>query len=468
MVMTWDSPQYITVFHVAQGFWGWESMMKPRHYLERFHPHYTDGASYGDLERADRWWLTPGYPTLYAWIVEAVTPDERVVLVRNPYYWKVDVAGNQLPYIDRLEVAIVPEKEVRVREASQGKYTAAFRATLDPKDIPFLAERARSGGYHLHPGAVNGAGGYPGWIINQDFNDRSMDNWEEIRDLLRDKRFRQALSHALDRQRIIDVAWDGVGTPKQATISPQSWHFASAEGQQVFQEWANAHATYDPERAGQLLDKAGMVDVDGDGWRELPSGASFQLAFALTGWGDTPISTAATESFASDLRVIGIDTFIYDLISVKDDPTMDFDTLAPHYRLGRFMLTDCHVAELDIWTWPAWMFPVVRPRSWPLVFASRATRGSEGLEPTGPTQTLLDIYERGLTEPNVDKRHQLVWEAVRIHIGEGPFIIGACGDQAMPVVIADNFRGVPDLVILGPWAPGTPGNLHPEQFWIEG
>ena len=158
MVMEWDTPQYITVFHVAQGFWNWESMMKPRHYLEPFHPRYTEGASYNDLELADRWWQTPGYPTLYAWTVESVTPGERVVLVRNPYYWKVDVEGNQLPYIDRLDITIVPDEAARVLEASQGKYTASFRASQDPKDIPFLAERARAGGYHLHPGAVPAVG----------------------------------------------------------------------------------------------------------------------------------------------------------------------------------------------------------------------------------------------------------------------------------------------------------------------
>jgi hypothetical protein len=46
-------------------------------------------------------------------------------------------------------------------------------------------------------------------------------------------------------------------------------------------------------------------------------------------------------------------------------------------------------------------------------------------------------------------------------------MIGAAGDQSMPVVVGNNFHGIPDLVILGPWAPGSPGNLHPEQFWMD-
>jgi peptide/nickel transport system substrate-binding protein len=467
MVMEWDTPQYITAFHVAQGYWCWDSMMKPRHYLEQFHPRYTKSASYNDLELADRWWQTPGYPTLYAWIVESVTLDERTVLVRNPYYWKVDVEGNQLPYIDRLDIAIVPDKATRVLNASQGTYTASFRASQDPKDIPFLAERARAGGYHLHPGAVSGAGGWPCWIVNQDFDDRSVDNWEEIRDLLRDKRFRRALSHAMDRQRIIDAVWDGIGNPQQGTISPQSWHFASPEGQSVYEEWANAHVEYDPDLANRLLDQVGMVDGDGDGWRELPSGASFQLGFYLMDWGQAPIAFEATESLAADLRAVGIES----LIEIGAPEHLDRTWISPDLQSrlwpGFFMLIDCHVAELDIWTYPPWIFPVGGLRAWPLESRWRMTGGAEGLEPTGAAKTLLEIYDRGLTEADVNKRHKLVWEAIRIHIEEGPFFIGASGDQAVPVVIADNFRGVPDLAILGPWGPCTPGNLHPEQFWIE-
>jgi peptide/nickel transport system substrate-binding protein len=469
MVMEWDTPQYITVFYVAQGYWVWESMMKPRHYLEQFHPRYTEGVSYKDLEMADRWWLTPDYPTLYAWTVESVTPGERAVLVRNPYYWKVDVAGNQLPYIDRLDVAIVPDKAARLLEASQGKYTASFRASQDPKDIPFLAERAQAGGYHLHRGAVSGAGGWPAWIVNQDFNDRSVDNWEEIRDLLRDKRFRRALSHAMDRQRIIDAVWDGIGSPQQATISPQSWHFASPEGQKVYEEWARAHSEYDPDLTKRLLDEAGLVDIDGDGWRELPSGASFRLSFFLTGWSQTLVAVEASASFAADLRAVGIES----MIETGPPQFLHLSSTSPEDRFRSsvlssvFMLTDCHVAELDIWTYPAWVFPVGEVRAWPLECTWRMTGGAEGLEPTGPAKALLEIYDRGLAEADMNKRHGLVWEAIRIHIEEGPFFIGASGDQVVPVVIADNFRGVPDLVILGPWGPCTPGNLHPEQFWIE-
>jgi peptide/nickel transport system substrate-binding protein len=433
--------------------------MKPRHHLEQFHPTYTDGMTYEDLEAADKWYETPGYPCLMAWCVESSSVGERIVFVRNPYYWKVDTEGNQLPYIDRIDVAIIQDEEIRTLEASQGKYEASFRASTNPNDIPFLAEQAEANGYHLHQGAVNGAGGWPCWLINQNFADESVENFEEISEVLRDKNFRQGISHAMNRERLIDVTWDGIGEPVQGTISPQAWHFASAEGQAVFEEWKNAYIEYDVDLANELLDAAGLLDADGDGVRDLPSGAPFQLVMDLNEWPGQRVATSSTESFAGDLEAVGLNILINNVMGTPDDNLRQIE--------GLYMMRACHASELDIWTYPDWIFPLRDNRAWPLEGKWRQTGGEEGWEPSGPALALQEIYDAGLAEPTVEGRHQLVYDAIRIHIDEGPFVLGASGDQAMPVVVSDTFHGIPELVILGPWAPGSPGNLHPEQFWME-
>ncbi len=461
MVMTWDKPQWITPYILAQGFWEWEPLHKPRHYLEQFHPNYNDGGSYEDLELKSKWWENPDHPVLFAWRPIQYTPGERAIMERNPYYWKVDTEGNQLPYIDKLDIAIVPEAEVRILELSQGKYTASFRGTDDPSQIPFLREHAEENNYIVKTSWVNGAGGWPCWLINQDFVDDSIDNWEEIQDVLRDVNFRKGISHAMNRERLIDVAWGGIGTPQQATISPQAWHFASPEGQEVFERWQQADAEYDVDLANELLDAAGLLDADGDGWRDLPSGAPFTLILDLGNWGGVRVSTDGTESFAGDLEAVGIKTLINSL----------FDT--PDWELrqteGLYMLRNCHASEVDIWTYPDWIFPLRDNRAWPLEGKWRQTGGEEGIEPApgSPAARLQEIYDRGLAEPDINKRHELVWEAIEIHIEEGPFTLGAAGDQPMPVILSKNFRGVPEVGVLGPWAPGSPGNTHPEQYWID-
>jgi peptide/nickel transport system substrate-binding protein len=265
----------------------------------------------------------------------------------------------------------------------------------------------------------------------------------------------------MDRQRIIDVAWGGFGIPQQATISPQSLHFLGDEGQAVFNEWANAYAEFDPELAGSLFDTAGFVDADGDGCRDLPSGAAFELVMDLNRWPGVSVGTQATEAYSTMLNDVGICTIVNNVIDQPDDNLRQIE--------GLYMIRTMHASELDLWTYPDWVFPLRDNRAFPLQGKWRQTGGAEGEQPEegSPAARLQALYDQGIAEPDLQARNELVWEAVRIHIDEGPFMIGAAGDQAMPVVVGNNFHGIPDLVILGPWAPGSPGNLFPEQFWMD-
>jgi peptide/nickel transport system substrate-binding protein len=457
MTWSWDRPNCIVPFIIAQGFWEFEPLMTPRHYLEQFHPEYTADAAYEDLELMRKWWENPDHPTLFAWHAESYEAGTRAVLVRNPYYWKVDPEGNQLPYIDRIDVSEITDKEVRVLELSTGKYEASFRGTDDPNDIPFLAEQAESGGYHIQEGWMNGAGGWPCWLINQDYVED-----EAIRDLLRSVEFRKGLSVAMDRDRIIDVAWSGIGIPQQSTISPQAWHFASPEGQAKFEEWAAADAEFDPDKAMELFDSIGFVDADGDGWRDLPeSGDPFELILDIGDWGGQVVPVLATESFAGMLEDVGVKVLQNNIMGEPDWGLRQSE--------GLYMLRNCHASEVDIWTYPDWIFPLRDNRAWPMQGRWRETGGEEGEEPLpgSPAAKLLELYDMGVAEPDVEKRHQLVWDAIDVHIQEGPFTLGAAGDQPMVVIVSDKFHNVSTMGILGPWAPGSPGNQHPAQYWIE-
>ncbi|MEZ4510473.1 MAG: ABC transporter substrate-binding protein [Chloroflexota bacterium] len=470
MVFTWGEPHYIANFVVAQGFWEWLPMERPKHFLSQFDPNYDSSKTYEDLEAAvygGDWLMNvAGYPCLHAWCPETVTPGERTVLARNPYYWKVDTEGNQLPYIDYIDTVLLEDNEVRLLEVSQGKYEASFRGTDDPTNIPFLLEQAEANDYHLHAGAVNGAGSWPAWNINMNFNDCETypDTCEEIRALLQNQDFRIGLALSLNRERLIDVAWGGIGYPTSMTISPQAWHFASAEGQAVYEAWRDSYVEYSPEKAMEHFDAAGFVDADGDGWRDLPSGASFTLVMDQGDWGGQVIPVLSNETYSSDLQSVGVNTLINDLMG-QPDWTL-------RWKEGKAMIRNSHASELDIWTYPDWVFPLRNEaaRAWPLEGLYYETGGADGWEPQPGTTyayELQQLYAKGIAEPDIEERHKIFYEAVQIMIDHGPFMIGGAGDQAMPVVVRNGFHGIPELVILGPWAPGSPGNLHSEQFWME-
>jgi peptide/nickel transport system substrate-binding protein len=357
-VLKFDTAQWIMPYILAQGFWEWEPLMKPAHFLKQWHPKYTPSATYEELDIKDRFTETPGYPCLMAWCLKEYTAGQSWVFERNPYYWKVDPEGNQLPYIDNLQVELVQDMETRKLRVAQGSYDCTFRGVDDPQYISFLLEQAPSYDYQVVPGWTNGAGAWPGWLINMDYHEEQEYNAatekpeaKEIRELLRTKEFRKGLSVALDRKRIIDVVWGGIGTPQAFTISPQSWHFASPEGQQVFKDWAAADSEYDPEEAKAYFDQVGFVDKDGDGIRDLPSGKPFTLVIDLNDWGGQRVTTEADEVYKQNLEEVGVKVLINNVIGQPEGGTRG------NYGVG-WMLRNTHASEIDLWTYPDWVFPL--------------------------------------------------------------------------------------------------------------
>jgi peptide/nickel transport system substrate-binding protein len=329
---------------------------------------------------------------------------------------------------------------------------------------------------------MNGAGAWPGYMVNQDYveggknyPDDTPEMAAEIRAVLRDPRFRQALSMGFDRMRVIDVAWGGIGDPKNTTISPQSWHFTGPEGEAAYQEWAQAYATMDVDAANAMLDEIGMAK-GADGFRTLPSGAPFELVMDISDWGGSlKVQVDASAEMASQWgQNLGLKVRINNL---QGQPELDTRT-----NEGQYMLRGAHVSEIDILTYPDWMFPVVNRYYMPLAgrwFAkggdSCAEEPSEGNlypcglkpEPGSSAEVLQALYNKARNTATIEERHAVVREAVDEFVKNGPFVIGVAGDQLMPILIKNNMRNIMDFGVVGPWAPSTPGNQVPAQWWIE-
>ena len=477
-----DQAQWIQPYFMAQGYWEFaKNFMKPAHYLKPLNPKYTATAKWEDYIAKDKFWLTPGYPCLFAWCLTELSSDNvHYTFSRNPYFWRVDTAGNQLPYIDKIDVEIVTEDQTRTLNCAQGKYDTGFRICGSPNDIPFLEESAKAGGYHLLKGWTYGFGSWPAYMINQyyveggkNYADDTAEHAKEIRDLLRDTSFRKALSAGVDRQRVIDVAWGGIGTPQGMTISPQSWHFASDAGKQVLAKWAAADATTDLEGANKALDALGMKK-GADGFRTLPSGKEFVMTLDISDWGGSlKVQTdAAAEMKNQWEKNLGIKVQINNL---QGQPSLDTRT-----NEGQYMLRAAAPAEIDIMTYPDWIFPVVNRYAFPLegrwyakgkdtCKADPKVPNDCGVKPTAgsPADILQKLYEKAQVTQSIDDRHKIVWEAVDEIIKDGPFTIGVSGDQPATVIVKDYMRNILDFGVVGPWAPSTPGNQVPAQWWMD-
>jgi len=459
-------PNWILPYTLAQGFWVWDPMCSPRHYLEQFHPKYNPEleGDYTLLGEKRICYSNPDHPVIYAWMPVEYEAGVRFVLERNPYYWKVDTAGNQLPYIDRIISEEVVDPEVRLLKLLAGEIDASWRtATSSALDIPVILEAAEAANLRYMSGCVAGEGSAPGILINQDYEPD-----EYIRELLRDKYFRRALSHSIDREHINDVVWLGMAEiTGGTTASPQAIHFQSTEGRAVYQAWQTAYTEYDVVLANQYLDDAGLDARDpATGFRlRADTGEVYELIIMDS----APLSPGGG-AFLGLVEKYFEDVGIMTTIDVIPSVSADYQTLEGTYQLFIWW-GEPHdgLSELDLFTYPENVFVTgVYWRCFPLQGRWFATGGAEGWEPGPIAQGLYDLYAAALGEPDMEKRHIYVHDAITDYwIDEGPFHIAATRGLPMPVFVKENFRNVPNFAILSPWAPGCPGSGNSEQFFFK-
>lgn len=233
------------------------------------------------------------YPTLESHVYTSDTTEGRK-LVANPYFHMVDTTGQQLPYISRQDELYANDNEVRILKLVNGE--ADYKSqSLTLAAAPILLDGAEKGDYtvQLAPTITTPA---------ISFNVTSDDPVK--RALFGDLRFRTAMSVAIDRAQLNEVAFFGQGEPIQYIgFSPTpDW---------VDPALTKLHTEYDPEQAMALLDETGMVDTDGDGVRELPDGSKFVLnmQFATQGTFNAEI----TELVAQNWKDVGVATTVKEI-----------------------------------------------------------------------------------------------------------------------------------------------------------
>ena len=206
-------------------------------------------------------------PTLESHILISESTEGRH-LVANPYFHQVDTAGNQLPYISEQDEIYVNEDEVRLLKLVNAE--VHFKAqSLQLSTAPLLLENQEKGDYtvELRPEVTISS-----FALNMTHEDL------EKRKVFSDLRFRQAMSVAMNREEMNEVAFFGMGEAKQYVGFTDSPPF-------IEEKWKQHYAQYDPKLANKLLDEMGLKDVDGDGFRDLLNGEKLvvNIQFSVQG-----------------------------------------------------------------------------------------------------------------------------------------------------------------------------------------
>ena len=388
----------------------------PKHYFSKFHPRCNPETTYeacrDSTSNAMRLYR-PGTPVLSAWMPVEWARGQRIVFERNPYYWKVDSAGNQLPYADRLIFNVIQDKQVILLKFVNGELDLLGRyAQINMFPTLKAAERNERIKIRLATPSV----------VSQ-----FRLNWDtprpELREAIRDRRVRLALSYALNREEIGEILYHGLLTPANHAYGPASAYYSD--------EAAKRHATFDPDRSRALLDEAGYRDSDGDGVRELLDGSPFVTTIDVIPGIGVDVSLLAIDYW----KAIGI--LVHLNVSLRD-------IIFPKWSNGEF----------EFFWWGGWSEdPVARPADWGAIGDTRptwhrnaATEGPDWLREA--TELILETHNT-LDESKLEENMIRVRE---LHADQAPLIIAGfayhvwgfntrLGNVPEEITTSDGYRG---------------------------
>ena len=422
----------------------------PKHYLSQFHPKYTDPDTLAKRvkERGLAFWYqlmgqkliydeNPELPSLKPFVLSTDPTGSRVVAERNAYYWKVDPAGNQLPYLDGIAYTVVQNNEILNFKTMAGDADFQDRH-VDTANFPLFMENRVKGHYR-----VLRDGNPTPFVIY--LNQCSQD--AEWRTILQNRKFRIALSIAINRKELIDIIFSGMAAPTRGVASPYDPYYLP--------EFDEKYLEYDPELANEMLDDLGFTR-DSSGMRRMPGGKPFRQILNVYP-SEVGFGLDMYQLIADYWQEVGLS-----FVVKTDAPTLS----SMQARNGN---SDFWAYATSGMLWivdPQWYVPWADTSYFaPLFGRYYMTHGKGGVKPPPEYQRLLDWYlELRSTVNDEDRRRTLAQNILRQWSDEC-YTIGICSSELLAIV-SNRFRNVPEHLVHD-YRAMTPGYIGIEQFYID-
>lgn len=432
------------------------AIVMPAAYLKQFHKSYQDPFRLSALmkEYSARKWTelhvkmsrsyrpeNPDLPTLDPWRNTTAPPAEQFVFVRNPYFHRVDENGLQLPYVDEV---ILNTSSSEIISAKTGAGESDLQYTgIDFSDYAFLKDAEKR-----FPVKVSlwkkTQGSRVNLLPNLNFGDPA---W---RTLLRDVRFRRALSLAIDRTEINKAVFYGLVKDSADSILPESPLYKP--------EYSKAWAAHDPAQANKLLDELGLDKRDDDGIRLLSDGRILQIVVETAG--ESTLETDVLELITDHWLQVGIKLFIR---------TSQRDIFRSRAMGGTIMMTmwsglDNGVPTADMN--PGELAPTADDQlQWPVWGMHYMSNGMKGVAPELPeAQQLVDLLQAWRHTHDKAEREP-IWSKMLEIYTQQVFSIGIVNATHQPILRSSRLRNVPDQALFGFDPTCYLGVYMPDAFW---
>ncbi|WP_448561124.1 ABC transporter substrate-binding protein [Trichothermofontia sp.] len=259
--------------------------------------------------------VTNGMYTIASYVT-----SQRIVLQRNPYYWRRSPTGEQQPYVERFIWKIVENRDTQLLKFRSGDLDVS--EPLRPEDFPLLKREEKRGNFRVEMG-----GPRPGTVFITFNLNRGSRNGKPLVDPIKSRwfntlAFRQAVAYAIDRQKMVENIFRGLGATINSPLPSQTPYYLPPEaGLPVY--------NYDPDKAKRLLlaagftynDRAQLLDADGN-----------RVRFTLLTNAENTVRVSMAAQIKQDLAKIGIQV---------DFTPIAFSALVD--KLGNSLDWECHL-----------------------------------------------------------------------------------------------------------------------------
>ncbi len=425
----------------------------PAHAIQQYHPEYNPDGYEAFVEEAglDNWvdfWDTIRdewqfvKPTINAWGLDNAMDGvaTQVTLSRNPYYWKVDSAGNQYPYFDKVQLDYGEDTETLVLRTLNGEIDMMDRHIATNANKAVFFDNMEAGGYEFFetvPSSMNTM------IIALNLTTEET----ALNEVFNNKDFRIGLSYAINRSELNELIFIGQGEPYQAAPRPTSPFYN--------EQLAKQYTEYNLDLANEHLDMAGYTERDGDGFRLGPDGN--RITFTIDVITVNPDGIDMLELISQYWAEVGID-----MRPNVIDRSIFYDRKDANQQQANVWGGD---GGLDVILEPRWYFPYSNESNFAPLWRYWYEGDARGVQPPEAPQRQMDLYNEIKVTADPERQNELMEEILQIAADEF-YVIGTILTPPGYGIKKVDMKNVP-ATFPAAWLYPHPGPTNPFTYFYE-